>query len=70
MTNNTIKILCDQLEESNDCMLVLANTLAKYGHNTTDLFDQVYRNEHVIETFKDLHVVLPEKQTHIFKQGE
>lgn len=68
MTNNKLKLLCAQLEESNDCMLALADTLRKYGHNTTDLLEQVKRNEIIIENYKDYHVVLPLKQTHIFKR--
>lgn len=40
--------LCQQLEESNDCMLALVDTLAKYGHNTHDLLEQVKRNEFVL----------------------
>lgn len=70
MTNNTVKLLCEQLEESNDCMLALADTLRKYGHNTTDLREQVRRNERIVEFCKinGLHVVLPQKQTHIFKR--
>ena len=70
MTNNKLKLLCAQLEESNDCMLALADTLRKYGHNTTDLLEQVERNERIIEFCKinGLHVVLPQKQTHIFKR--
>lgn len=68
MTNNKLKLVCDQLEESNDCMLALADTLRKYGHNTTDLLEQVKRNEIIIDSYKDYHVVLPPKQTHIFKR--
>lgn len=49
MTNTKLKLLCDQLEESNDCMLALADTLCKYGHNTTDLLEQVRSNERIIE---------------------
>ena len=70
MTNNKLKLLCDQLEESNDCMLALADTLRKYGHNPRDLLEQVNRNERIVEFCKinGLHVVLPQKQTHIFKR--
>lgn len=52
MINNTIKLLCDQLEESNDCMLALADTLRKYGHSTVDLLEQVERNTIIIELCK------------------
>lgn len=68
MTNNKLKLLYNQLEESNDCMLALADTLRKYGHNATDLLEQVNLNEIIIESYKDYHVVLPQKQTHIFKR--
>lgn len=50
MTNTKLKLLCDQLEESNDCMLALADTLSKYGYNTTDLLEQVNRNERIVES--------------------
>ena len=50
--NYNMKLLCEQLEESNDCMLALADTLRKYGHNTTDLLEQVNRNERIVEFCK------------------
>jgi hypothetical protein len=40
--------LYQQLEESNDCMLALVDTLAKYGHNTHNLLEQVKRNDFVL----------------------
>lgn len=66
----TIKLLCNQLEESNDCMLALSDTLRKYGHSPVDLLEQVRSNELIIDFCKinGLHVTLPQKQTHIFKR--
>lgn len=37
-----------QLEESNDCMLALADTLWECGHNITALKEQIKRNEFVL----------------------
>jgi len=38
----------DQIEESNDCMMALADTLASYGHNVHDLIEQVKRNQQLL----------------------
>ncbi len=40
--------LYQQLEESNDCMLALADTLWECGHNITALKEQIKRNEFVL----------------------
>lgn len=47
-TNKIIDLLVAQLEECNDCMESLADTLRQSGHHTKDLHEQIERNKLII----------------------